>query len=215
MTDGPAEKPLKTIGPHRYERPLAVATVLFANAWIAWAWLAADNVRTINTTRLFSTAMMGDLDREARPSGTQPPGTSRPSPLHALLSAALQPPGAAKPPAGSLDPALRAQTAWVEGTVHWWDLGMNVVGGVLALAGLAGIWSRWRRILLLVAAVVILLATAATLVCLWMLMAPHLGGLPLLSRWTFAAVGASQSFWGFLLLAIFARRPVATFPRCA
>ncbi len=58
MTNGPADKPVKTSGPHRYKWSLAVATVLFASAWIAWAWLAADNVLTINTTRLFSTAMM-------------------------------------------------------------------------------------------------------------------------------------------------------------
>ena len=191
MIDEPRAQPAKTSNAQRRGQLLAIATVLFAIAWMAWARLAAENVRTTNTTRLISMAMMG---------GAHPPGTSAPSPLHNLLSAALRPPGSAKPPAGNLDPALSAQTAWVEGTVHWWTLGMNVVGVVLALAGLTGIWSRWRRTLLLSAAAAILLATAGTLVGLWTLMAPHLGGLPPLSGWTFVAVGAGQSAYGFLLL---------------
>ena len=206
MTDEPRAQPAKTSNAQRRGQLLAIATVLFAIPWMAWARLAADHVRSANTTRLMSMAMVG---------GAHPPGTSGPSPLHALLSSALRPPGSAKRSGGDVEPALRAQTAWVEGTVHWWTLGMNVVGGGLALAGLVGIWSRWWRALLLSAAAVILLATAATLVCLWMLMAPHLGGLPPFSWWTFAAVGVGQSAYGFLLLAFFALRPVATYPRCA
>jgi hypothetical protein len=91
--------------------------------------------------------------------------------------------------------------------VNWWKLGMNLIGVCLALAGVAAIWSRWKRALLLGAAVVIVLATAATLVGLWTLMAPHLGGLPPLSGWTFAAVGVGQSVYGFVLLAALACRP--------
>jgi hypothetical protein len=181
----------------RRERAIAVVTLLVAAAWAYGTYRAAEHVRQANRTRMVAAIFTG---------GDRTGGASGQSPLQNLLAGSRRPARYATAPATAPASSFQKNTAWVEGVVHYWKRTTYAVAIGLALTGLLSFATRGGRVLHLTAAIVILLATVGTLICLWMLMAPHLGDLPPLSKWTFVAVGGVQSAYGWFLLAAFAKR---------
>ena len=190
--------------PLQHPSPLwGLATLLVAFAWLLATHHTSDFVNRINATRAMAALMTGQFSR---------PDSQPESPMHSiapgLFPGLTPPPPATDVPMVSLDPAvLRRQIAWTEAIVRLWRRGMEVVAGLLLLAGALGLYRpRWSRGLHLAAAAIILLATMATLAVLRLLMNPGYGGLEPLSLWTHLGVAATASLYAWVLLIAFARR---------
>jgi hypothetical protein len=100
---------------------------------------------------------------------------------------------------------LQKQVAAVEVIAAVWRYAMWGVAGALALLAIIACLSGRPRTCMLGASAIILISTVATLVGMWLLMAPHIGGMPPLQARIYVYVAAAQSAYAWVLLAAYRR----------
>lgn len=192
------------------DRVIPVMSLVVAGLFSVATWQVAGRVREYNSQRAVGGLIVAGLMAHPAANGTStvnertglpwlsfPPGAAS-GPADAEI--ANEPAGEATSDVRPLSmPELTRATGQAEAVVWAWERALYCTAGIVALAGLIGLLTRWVRGPHLVAAVAIILSTVGTVVAMRVLVDPARAAFHPLPLESYMLAAVCQAAYGLVL----------------